>query len=115
MPHFIIHCSNSISKTHPLHKINEQVSQVAEQSGLFDVNDIKVRCQGYDQYLVGNSNTPFIHVFAHIMQGRTESQRASLSNAVVTQLACMFPQVTNIAMNISEFEKSTYCNLAILA
>jgi len=22
----------------------------------------------------------------------------------------MFPQVSNIAMNVSEFEKSTYCN-----
>jgi len=25
-------------------------------------------------------------------------------------LSEMFPQVSNIAMNVSEFEKSTYCN-----
>ena len=44
------------------------------------------------------------------MQGRTTEQKAKLSNALVARLFEMFPQVINIAMNVSEFERSTYCN-----
>lgn len=44
------------------------------------------------------------------MQGRTTEQKAKLSKTIVTKLSEMFPQVSNIAMNVSEFEKATYCN-----
>ena len=44
------------------------------------------------------------------MGGRSTLQKAELSKAIVTKLTQMFPQVANIAMNISDFEKDTYCN-----
>lgn len=111
MPHFIIDCSDNILKEHSETEINQQVHQVANQTELFEEADIKVRVNPYQTYLVGgNSSGSFIHVFAHIMQGRTTEQKAALSKAVVGKLAEMFPTLSNIAMNVSDFEKATYCN-----
>lgn len=44
------------------------------------------------------------------MEGRTTEQKAELSKAIVTKLTQMFPHIDNIAMNVSDFEKATYCN-----
>jgi len=63
---------------------------------------------------VGNKRESFIHVFAHIMQGRKTEQKANLSKQIVTKLVDLFPDIPNIAMNISDFEKITYCNRAML-
>ena len=110
MPHFIIDCSEMILNFHSEEEIIEQVHTVANSSGLFEERDIKVRVHPYQKYSVGNKQEPFIHVFSSIMQGRTTEQKARLSRTVVEKLASMFPDVPNIAMNVSEFEKATYFN-----
>ncbi len=110
MPHFVIDCSDSILNVHNEQTINEHIHQVASASGLFEESDIKVRVNAFSQYLVGNKKVDFIHVFANIMEGRTTEQKAALSNSVVRQLSEMFPNVANIAMNVRDFEKATYCN-----
>jgi len=110
MPHFVVDCSQEILSVHSEQEIIVQLHIVANKSKLFEENDIKVRVNPFITYLVGNQKQDFIHVFSHIMQGRTTEQKATLSNTVVTKLSEMFPQVSNIAMNVSEFEKSTYCN-----
>ena len=114
MPHFILDCSAEILDTHTREAIAEQVHTVAVSSGLFELGDIKVRVNPYDHYLVGGKRESFIHVFASVMQGRTVEQRAALSRSVVEKLTEMFPEVPNIAMNVSEFEKATYCNRTML-
>ena len=42
-------------------------------------SDIKVRINPYKEFLVGNKTDNFIHIFAHVMQGRTTEQKAELS------------------------------------
>jgi 5-carboxymethyl-2-hydroxymuconate isomerase len=107
-------CSESVFNYHPEEVIIEQIHLVAHNTGLFDEGDIKVRINPYKKYIVGNKREDFIHVFAHIMQGRTTEQRAHLSQQVVAKLVALFPEIPNIAMNISDFEKATYCNRAMV-
>lgn len=114
MPHFVVDCSESILSTHDERTINEQIHIVANSTGLFDENDIKVRVNPFKTYIVGNKKEGFIHVFSHIMEGRTTEQKANLSKAIVQQLTDMFPHVPNIAVNINDFEKATYCNKGML-
>ncbi|WP_223671185.1 tautomerase family protein [Kangiella shandongensis] len=66
-------------------------------------------------YLVGGARPQFMHVFAHIMQGRSVEQRQQLSQSVVKVLSELFPEVQAIAMNVYEFEKNTYRNRAMQA
>lgn len=114
MPHFVIHCSSSILSTHSEEVINEQLHLVAQATGLFAEGDIKVRVKPFKTYLVGNKTDDFIHVFAHIMSGRTREQKANLAKLMVTKLTEMFPHVAHVAMNVDEFEQATYCNKNML-
>jgi 5-carboxymethyl-2-hydroxymuconate isomerase len=114
MPHFVVDCSQEILSTHSEQEIIVKLHMLANESKLFDENDIKVRVNSFTTYSVGNQKQNFIHVFSHIMQGRTTEQKAQLSKTFVTKLSEMFPQVSNIAMNVSEFEKATYCNKNII-
>lgn len=114
MPHFVIDCSKSIFSIHDEQTINEQIHLIANASELFDESDIKVRVNPFSHYLVGNEKADFIHVFANIMEGRTTDQKATLSKHIVSKLNEMFPNVTNIAMNVRDFEKATYCNKNML-
>ena len=116
MPHFVVDCSKEIltESRFTVLDILQEVYIVAEQTELFDKKDIKVRLQPFEQYLVGGDKTQFIHVFANIMQGRTTEQKANLSRKVVSKLTKMFPDVPFIAMNIRDFEKTTYVNRTML-
>jgi len=114
MPHFIMDCSESVFGEHDEEYIIEQIHFVAHATGLFDEGDIKVRINPFSTFSVGNKHEDFIHVFAHIMQGRTTEQKANLSRAIVSKLVALFPEISNIAMNISDFEKATYCNRTML-
>jgi len=114
MPHFIMDCSQSVLEVHQEETIIEQIHLIADETSLFDEGDIKVRINPYQKYSVGNKREDFIHVFAHIMQGRTTEQKAHLSRQVVAKLVELFPDVPNIAMNISDFEKASYCNRAMV-
>ncbi len=114
MPHFILDCSANVLDVHEEETIIEQVHLVANATGLFQENDIKVRLNTFEKYIVGNKRENFIHVFAHVMQGRSIEQKADLSKQVVAKLAELFPHISNIAMNVSEFEKATYCKSTML-
>ena len=114
MPHFIIDCSEGVLKTHSEEQIIQQVHIVANSMQLFNEGDINVRVNIYKKYSVGNKKDGFIRVFANIMEGRNIEHKADLSKKVVQKLASMFPNVPNIAMSISEFEKATYCNRNML-
>ena len=114
MPHFIVDCSNDLLATHGEAAIAEHLHRTVNASGLFDEADIKVRVNPYADYRVGGTRQPFVHVFSHIMEGRSVEQRAALSRAIVEALSALFPDLPRIAANIYEFERATYCNRAML-
>ena len=114
MPHFVVDCSQSVLQSQTEEEIIDHVHRAANSTSLFDEGDIKVRVNPFLVYAVGNKREDFVHVFASIMQGRSIEQRADLSRRIVSELVSMFPDVTNIAMNVAEFEKATYCNRAML-
>jgi 5-carboxymethyl-2-hydroxymuconate isomerase len=114
MPHFIVDCSEEILVSHSVETILKYLHQVANNTKLFDESDIKVRINPFKTFLVGNKKQPFIHVFAHIMEGRTEEEKTNLSTLMVKRLSMMFPVVEHISMNIVDFNKTGYVNLVLL-
>ena len=90
------------------------VHDTAESTGLFKPGDIKVRINPFIHYNVANSKNDFMHVFAYIMQGRNTEQKADLSQRIVKSLKLMFPQVPMISINVTDFEKATYCNRSMV-
>lgn len=114
MPHFIIHCSENITRIHNKTEIMQTVYEQAIASELFVKTDIKVRVQSFDEFIAGEGSDDFIHVFGNIMQGRNTEQKANLSRRIVSALNGLFPQVPIVSMNIRDFEKDSYCNKAML-
>ncbi len=115
MPHFVVDCSQHILDLKEPEKITQEIHLTANETGLFDEADIKVRLNPFkEHFLVGGKQEDFIHVFANIMEGRTTEQKANLSNKIVKSLKAIFPEVPFIAINIRDFEKATYCNKSMV-
>lgn len=110
MPHFILDCTERILEIQEPKVVLKDVLETAYSTGLFDKNDIKVRLNPFKYSLVQQGDNDFIHVFANIMEGRTDDQKAKLSRLIVTKLKSMFPDVPIISINIRDFEKASYCN-----
>lgn len=114
MPHFILDCTENILELKEPKEIIEEIFETAFSTGLFQRNDIKVRLNPFKHSLVMEGDTDFVHVFANIMQGRTDEQKANLSYKIVGKLNELFPNVPIISMNIRDFEKTSYINKTML-
>ena len=112
MPHFIIDCSENIIQQKSPDEIMQAVYDAAESTGLFALNDIKVRLRPYQYFKLGTGKKDFIHIFGNIMEGRTTEQKASLSKKIIERLNEMFPDISILSINIREFEMATYSNKA---
>jgi 5-carboxymethyl-2-hydroxymuconate isomerase len=117
MPHFIIDCSESVLGLADPNELMRSVFAAAESTGLFagsGVGGIKVRLNPYRYFTNVDGREHFVHVFANIMEGRTQEQKKALSEIVVRTLKELLPAVDIISMNIRNFEKATYCNAAMV-
>ncbi|CAI8720738.1 5-carboxymethyl-2-hydroxymuconate Delta-isomerase [Chryseobacterium sp. IT-36CA2] len=114
MPHFIIDCSQDILQQRLPDELMEAVYDVANATGLFAPNDIKVRLQPYQYYKLGADKKNFLHVFGYIMEGRTTEQKAELSRQISTQLSELLPDISFLSVNINDFEAATYSNKALI-
>lgn len=114
MPHFIIECSQDILQQRTPDEIMDAVYSVAESTGLFAVNDIKIRLQPYQYYRLGEHKKNFLHVFGYIMQGRSTEQKANLSKQISIRLTELLSDISFLSVNIREFEAATYSNKALI-
>jgi len=114
MPHFVIECSENILSQKRPEEIMLAVYDVAVATGLFALNDVKVRIRPFQYYKLGDTKKDFLHIFGNIMEGRTTEQKANLSRKVIERLNEMFPDISILSMNIREFEFATYCNKALI-
>ena len=113
MPHFVIDCSESVLTLADPDELMRGVFEAAESTGLFattGVGGIKVRLNPYRHFTNVDAHEHFVHVFANIMEGRTQQQKRDLSHAIIRSLSGILPDVEIIAMNVRDFEKATYCN-----
>ena len=114
MPHFIIDCSENVIQQKSPDEIMQAVYDVAEATGLFAVGDIKVRLRPYQYFMVATGKTDFIHIFAHIMGGRSAEQKANLSRKIIERLNDLFPDLSVLSINIQDIDKATYSNKALI-
>ncbi len=112
MPHAVIEYSNNLEPE--IHRIDtvDVIHGTMMDSGLFDLNAIKTRSIGFDNWMVGEKGQDgtFVHVRISMMTGRTVEQRQVLSemllNAMVTALNEL--PVDQLTVEICEMERATY-------
>jgi 5-carboxymethyl-2-hydroxymuconate isomerase len=117
MPHFVIDCSESVLSRADPDELMRAVFVAAESTGLFassGVSGIKVRLRPYRYFTNVDAHEHFVHVFAYVMEGRTEEQKRALSEKVIRALKELLPAVDIVSMNVQDFEKATYCNATMI-
>jgi len=110
MPHFIVDCSQNINRlTNPAHLVSA-VHDAADESGLFDAGDTKVRCNFYDAYTVGGTSEDFVHVIGYLLSGRSDEQKRQLAARVVSRLMVLLPTVDTLSIDLRDIERTGYAN-----
>ncbi|MBT3315101.1 MAG: 5-carboxymethyl-2-hydroxymuconate Delta-isomerase [Anaerolineae bacterium] len=108
MPHCIIEHSKELGNSISPAKLIIAVHQGAFEAGLFREKDIKTRILSFKDYQVGSTKLNFIHVTVRILAGRSEEQRAILSNAVLSELEKLSLSSTSLTVEICEIDKESY-------
>lgn len=108
MPHCIIEYSKPIEQEVDVNKLIASVHQGAINSELFEEENIKTRAISYDYYQTGSEKKPFIHVTCKILSGRSEYDRAMLSDLVLSELKQFPLSPISLTVDIVDIQHATY-------
>ncbi|MGF1849148.1 5-carboxymethyl-2-hydroxymuconate Delta-isomerase [Vibrio lentus] len=111
MPHCIIEHSSSIKSD----ELNNKVFLGALNSGLFEADgrDIKVRSIDYQNYQTGTTKADFIHVTLRILSGRSDENKATLSNTVMMQLESLSLVDASITIEVVDMDRNSYSKVVV--
>ena len=113
MPHFIIECNKDTTKFVDEILLVQKVYNCALNSGLFSRDDIKARLKVYDVSLVAGEDHDFIHVWGCIREGRTDEQKKTLSEDIVSTLKALYPDAYLVSCDIREFDEASYVKIQL--
>jgi 5-carboxymethyl-2-hydroxymuconate isomerase len=110
MPHCVIECPANLSELLSFATLVREIHDTTEESGLFNIGDVKSRLLLSHDYLVGGEKAPYVHIIVHILSGRSKSQRKSLADALARKLCEMLPTVEMLSVEVREIDKEMYSN-----
>ena len=113
MPHCIIEYSKEVENTISPKKLLKIAHQGTFNTGFFDEKAIKSRAIPFEHYLVGGEKLNFIHITIRILSGRTEEQRATISNSVLEELKKIELSSISLTVEICEIDKESYAKLVL--
>ena len=108
MPHCIIDYSIEIAEEIDIDALLAAVHDGAMASGLFPEYDIKTRALGYRHHRTGQTRDSFVHVALHLLSGRSEAQKAQLSESVLAKIEPLLPAVVSVGVEICEIHRDSY-------
>ncbi|CAM4037937.1 5-carboxymethyl-2-hydroxymuconate Delta-isomerase [Pseudoalteromonas byunsanensis] len=100
MPHLIIEHSSNLPI--PAQQLVDAVHYAAERTELFAPETIKTRTQSTEYFKVDDKKIGFIHIHAHLIEGRTEAQKQLLSNTLLETLQNMVD--TNWLLSVHPYD-----------
>ncbi|TKE88134.1 5-carboxymethyl-2-hydroxymuconate isomerase [Vibrio sp. F12] len=111
MPHCIIEHSSTINAE----QLNNKVFLGALNSELFEAygRDIKVRSIAYESYQTGTEKEDFIHVTVRILSGRSDTDKAMLSETVMTQLLSLSLSRSSITVEVVDMDRNSYRKVVV--
>lgn len=111
MPHCIIEHSSTINAE----QLNKKVFLGALNSELFEADgrDIKVRSIAYENYQTGTEREDFIHVTVRILSGRSDTDKAMLSETVMTQLLSLSLSRASITVEVVDMDRNSYGKVVV--
>ena len=107
MPHIVCHYSNS----HNLPSIRDilvALHHAAASTGVVKAEDLKIRAQGFDDYLVAGEQRTFFHVTLYLLEGRTPEQKQTLSVEIRKTLSELLADTYSLSVDIRDMDPIAY-------
>jgi 5-carboxymethyl-2-hydroxymuconate isomerase len=108
MPHCVIEYSEGVDDAVDIDALVAAVHAGALESDLFPEYDIKTRAVGYRHHRTGQTRDSFVHVTVHLLDGRSDAQKAMLSEKVLARIEPMLPQVVSVGVEIVDMHRASY-------
>lgn len=108
MPHIIIEHSDDIAGLIPIEELIGAAHDAALGSGLFPEYDIKTRALAYRYHRTGQTRDAFVHIAVHLLDGRSDAQKADLAEAILGKIEPLLPQVASVGVEIIDMHRASY-------
>lgn len=107
MPHIVCHYSLDQSMP-PLSEILLELHRAAAATGIVKAEDLKIRAQAFDNYLVAGEAKSFFHVSFYMIVGRTPQQKEALSVAIRKKLVELLLHTYSISIDVRDMDAVAY-------
>ncbi len=113
MPHCVIEYAAELEGELDLGALIDAVHAGALASGLFPEADIKTRAISYahhrmGRHLLGQSGNSFVHLSVHLLDGRSDDQKAQLSEGILNRMLPLVSQVASVGVEICDMHRASY-------
>ncbi len=108
MPHIIIEFARETASDEQLPALLDAVHTAVATSGLFTESHIKIRMLPVTFYRTGGGDAPFVHGQLRIKQGRSESQKKALSEAVLAAICDNITATCVVTVEVVDMDVASY-------
>lgn len=108
MPHVIIEHSDDVAGQIAIEDLVDAVFDATMSSGLFPEYDIKIRTIAYRHHRTGQTRDAFVHVAVHLLDGRSETQKVDLADAILGKIEPLLPRVASVGVEIVDIHRASY-------
>jgi 5-carboxymethyl-2-hydroxymuconate isomerase len=92
----------------PIRDVLLAVHRAAACTGVVKSEDLKIRAQAFDDYLVAGEERSFFHVTLYMLAGRTSQQKESLSVEIRKALVALLEDTYSLSVDIRDMDPDAY-------
>jgi 5-carboxymethyl-2-hydroxymuconate isomerase len=92
----------------PMRQVLLELHRAAASTGVVKADDLKIRSQAFNDYLVAGEARSFFHVTLYMLAGRTSEQKQSLSVAVRKALIELLEETHSLSVDVRDMDPETY-------
>jgi 5-carboxymethyl-2-hydroxymuconate isomerase len=107
LPHIVCHYSVG-QRMPPVHDILLALHHAAASTGVVKAEDLKLRAQAFDDYLVAGEQRSFFHITLYMLAGRTPQQKETLSVEIRKALVELLADTHSLSVDIRDMEPDAY-------
>jgi 5-carboxymethyl-2-hydroxymuconate isomerase len=107
MPHIVCHYSTG-QKMSPMRDVLSAIHRAAASTGVVRSDDLKIRAQAFDDYLVAGEERSFFHVTLYMLAGRTPQQKETLSMEIRKTLVALLEDTYSLSVDIRDMDPDAY-------
>jgi 5-carboxymethyl-2-hydroxymuconate isomerase len=107
LPHIVCHYSAG-QKMPPLRETLLALHHAAASTGVVRAEDLKLRAQAFDDFLVAGEQKSFFHVTLYMLKGRTPQQKETLSVEIRKALVERLADTDSLSVDIRDMDPDAY-------